>query len=225
MLANRLFGLSRGAVGGDPYWSSVVALLHMDGADGGTTFTDQKGHTFTAAGNAQIDTAQSKFGGASGLFDGSGDFISTPSSSDWAYGTGDFTWECWVRLATAAGNQYIIEHGSNGGTLSYNGGLTYYNATTGTGSPLYTTAPALTAGTWHHIAVARQGGTTRLFVDGVLKASGADSHNYGPQILYIGTYGGGGFTLNGHDDDLRITKGVARYTANFTPPTAAFPDG
>ena len=208
----------------DPYFSNVVALLHMDGADASTTFTDVKGHTFTPTGNAQIDTAQSKFGGASGLFDGTGDYINTPSSADFAYGTGDFTWELWVRLAVTSGNRYILDHGSNGGTLTYNGGLRYYNTTTGTGSILYTTTPALLANTWYHIAASRSGGTTRLFVDGVLKASGTDSHNYGAQSLRFGDYGGGGYWLNGWLDDTRITKGVARYTANFTPPTEPFPD-
>lgn len=79
------------------FYGSVVALLHMNGSDASTTFTDQRGHTFTAAGNAQIDTAQSKFGGASGLFDASGDYISTPDSDEWSFGSGDFTIECWYR--------------------------------------------------------------------------------------------------------------------------------
>ena len=222
MLANKLIGLARGA--GDPYWANVVALLHMDGADASTTFTDVKGHTFTAAGNAQIDTAQSKFGGASGLFDGTGGYISTPSSADFAYGTGDFTWECWVRLAVTTGNQYIVEHGDNGGTVTYNGGLRYYNTTTSTGSVLYTTVPPLVAGTWYHVAITRQSGTTRMFIDGVLKASAADAHNYGAQSLRFGAYGGGGYGLNSHIDEARITKGVARYTANFTPPAEQFLD-
>lgn len=210
--------------GKDPYFSSVVALLHMDGADGSTTFTDVKGHPFTANGNAQIDTAQRKFGGASGLFDGTGDSLTTPSSADWAYGTGDFTWELQLRLATTAGNQHIIEHGGNNGTLSYDVGLRYYNPTAGVGSPLYTTRPALIAGVWHHVAVSRFGGTTRLFVDGVLKASGTDSHNYPTQALRFGDYSGGDFAFNGHMDEVRITKGVARYTANFTPPQLPFAD-
>ena len=208
----------------DPYYANVVALLHFNGTDASTTFTDEKSHTFTPAGNAQIDTAQSKFGGASGLFDGTGDYISTPSSADFAYGTGDFTWEVWVRLAVTTGNQYILDHGSNGGTLAYNGGLTYYNPTTGTGSVLYTTKPLLSANTWYHIAATRASGTTRLFVDGVLKASASDSNNYGSQTLRFGDYGGGGFGLNGWLDDARITKGVARYTADFTPAQRAFYD-
>lgn len=211
----------------DPYYANVVALLHFNGTDASTTFTDEKGHTFTPAGNAQIDTAQSKFGGASGLFDGTGDYISTPSSADFAYGTGDFTWEGWIRFATTAADQYFLDHGSNGGMIQYQAGtLRYYNPTTGTGSALYTPGGgALTAGVWYHIAATRSSGTTRLFVDGVLKASASDSHNYGSQTLRFGGYGGGGYGLNGWLDDARITKGVARYTANFTPPSQEFPNG
>ena len=210
----------------DPYWANVVALLSMDGADASTTFTDVKGHTFTAAGNAQIDTAQSMFGGASGLFDGAGDYISTPSSADFAYGTGDFTWEGWLRLNSGSGNQYILEHGSNGGTISYNSILKYYNDTIGTNSVLYTGNGGISVGEWHHIAVSRQSGTTRIFVDGGLRSSGPDAHNYAAQDMRFGEYGGGGFSLNGWLDEWRITKGVARYTNNFTPPdTYPFPRG
>ena len=205
----------------DPYIANVVALLHMNGADASTTFTDVKGHTFTPAGNAQIDTAQSKFGGASGLFDGTGDYIGTPSSADFAYGTGDFTWEFWARMAAIVTNQYFMDHGvGDSGTVSYyTGSLRYYNPGTGTGSALYTTTIPLSTNTWYHIAASRSAGTTRLFVDGLLKASGADSYNYGSQPLtFADRGGGGGFGLNGWLDDIRITKGVARYTANFIPP-------
>lgn len=208
----------------DPYRANVVALLHMDGADGSTTFTDVRGHVFTPTGNVQIDTAQSKFGGASGLFDGSGDYITTPSSSDFAYGAGDFTLECWVRLASLAGNQYILDHNTNLGAILYNGGLRFYNTTTGTGSPLYTTAAPLVVNTWYHIAYSRQGGTGRLFLDGSLTASGTDGQNYPNLSLRIGDSGNPVAPYNGHIDEVRITKGVGRYTANFTPPATPFPD-
>lgn len=217
--------VGRGYAGGATLAASpgaTVVLLHFDGADASTTFTDEIGHAFTPAGNAQIDTAQSKFGGSSGFFDGTGDYISTPSSVDFAYGTGAFTWEVWVRFAVTTGNQYIIDHGTNGGSLIYNGGLRYYNSTTGTGSALYTTLPAMSADTWYHVAVARSDGTTRLFIDGVLQASGADAHNYASQTLRIGDYGAGGTALNGWVDEARINKGHAHYTAGFTPPTAPF---
>lgn len=76
-------------------------LLHCDGTDGSTTFSDNgvTGHTVTANGNAQIDTAQSKFGNASGLFDGTGDYLTIPDHADWNFGTGNFTIDAWIRFA------------------------------------------------------------------------------------------------------------------------------
>src|SRR5687768_6144765 len=88
----------------------TVALLHMDGADGSTTFTDESGKTWTARGDAQIDTAQSVFGGASGRLDGNGDFVDTPDHADWDFGSGDFTLDLRVRFA-AVGTAYFITHG------------------------------------------------------------------------------------------------------------------
>ncbi|MFB3885601.1 MAG: chitobiase/beta-hexosaminidase C-terminal domain-containing protein [Thermodesulfobacteriota bacterium] len=87
--------------------SYTKSLLHMNGADGSTTFTDDApggSHTWTAYGDAQIDTSQSKFSGASGLFDGSGDYLSSPDSDDWYWGTGDFTIDFWVRFAALPGS-------------------------------------------------------------------------------------------------------------------------
>src|SRR5690554_1699309 len=83
----------------DPYFASVVLLLHGDGTDGSTTITDNSGsaHSPTVNGNSQIDTAESQFGGASVLFDGSGDYLEYADSADWDFGTGDFTVEFWMR--------------------------------------------------------------------------------------------------------------------------------
>lgn len=90
------------AGGGDPYWANVVSLLHMDGANGSTTFTDQKGKTWTPNGNVQISTAQSVFGGSSAAFDGVNDSLSIASHADFGFGTGDWTVECFVRQTTTA---------------------------------------------------------------------------------------------------------------------------
>lgn len=206
----------------DPYFSNVVAGLHMDGVNGSTTFTDVKGHTFTANGNAQISTAQSKFGGASAVFDGNGDYISTPSSSDFAYGTGDFTWEFFVRFNLFSGNQYLLDHGDNGGSILYVTGLRYYNPGTGTGSPLYTAAPILNTNKWYHIAVSRNSGTTKLFLDGTLISYAPDTYDYTANTLRIGSRGSNINFLNGYIDEFRITKGVGRYTENFQPPPFTF---
>lgn len=203
---------------GDPYWSSVASLLHFDGGNGSTTFTDETGKTWTGNGAAQISTAQSVFGGSSLRLNGSGT-ISTASSADFAYGTGDFSWECRVRFDSLTGNQYIIDHGVNGGTLQHYGNLSYYNPSAGVLS-----GPTLVANTWYAIAVVRVGGLTTLRVDGVVVSLGVDGHNYGAQKVTIGEYGGGGYRMTGYIDEFRITRGIARYTSDFAPPTQPFPN-
>jgi hypothetical protein len=159
-------------------------------------------------------------------FDGSGDYLTLASSGDFAYGTGDFTWEVWVYVNSFSGNRYVLDHDSNGGTIGNGGGgntkLHYYNATIGTGSVLYTTGfgTNLSTNTWYHLAAVRKNGTTSLYTNGVLTASASDSHNYGAQVLNIGRYGAAssGYEFNGFISNLRILKGTALYTSNFTPP-------
>lgn len=160
--------------------------------------------------------------GGSGYFDGTGDFLTVPSNAAFAYGTGDFTWECWFYAATNGG--YIIEHGSNGGTISFAGTrLAYYNATIGVGSALYTTGFASNPplNTWYHIAAVRSGGTTSLYFNGTLSVSAADSHNYGNQSVSIGQFGGGGLNFKGYISNLRLVNGTAVYSgATLTVPTS-----
>jgi len=86
------------------------SLLHMNGVDGSQSFVDDAvggSHTWTAYGNAQIDTAQSKFGGASGLFDGTGDWIDTPDSDDFDVLSGDFTVDLWIKRGAFGTVQYV----------------------------------------------------------------------------------------------------------------------
>jgi hypothetical protein len=210
----------------DPYWSSVVLLMHMNGADASTTFTDEKGHTVTANGNAQIDTAQSKFGGSSALFDGSGDYLSLATSTDWSFGTGDFTIELWVR-ASSTGYAGLVGTNNdisgihpilylwNTGVLAW-----YYNA-----NVRITGTTNIVGAGFVHVAVCRSGTSTKLFVNGTQEGSTySDSNNYSNTGLWIGAKPWATQYLNGHIDELRITKGVARYTSNFTAPSAAFPN-
>lgn len=212
----------------DPFAEDVVLLLHFDGEDGSTTFTDQTGKEWTAYGNAQIDTAQSKFGGASGLFDGSGDYISAGSSSDWAFGSGSFTVELFVRFTSHGSVMSFLSNYVSGGahgwsfqrrsdtnTIRFNYGDT----------ALIDVSWTPTDGVWYHLAVCRAGTSIRIFVDGTQIGStvtaGTDISN--TSGLNIGRLAGLGVQyFNGHMDEVRITKGVARYTSNFTPPTAPF---
>ena len=202
-------------------------LLHGDGTNGAqnNTFLDSSTNNFTITRNG--NTTQGTFSPYGNLwsnyFDGSGDYLTSASSSVFAYGTGDFTWEFWLYPTASnwgAGNHYLLDHGSNGGTLSYGNSLRYYNATTGMGSQLYTNGGVISAGTWSHILVSRASGTTRVFVNGQLRSSGADSHDYGTQSFTIANYGSTGYEFSGYISNLRIVKGTALYTSNFTPSTA-----
>lgn len=224
-----------GGGGTDPDWANVVALLHFDGTDGSTTMTDETGKTWSVYGQAQIDTAQSQFGGSSLLLDGSGDLLSCAYSDfvtgkDFILGTGDFTIECWVRFNSVAGNQYIIDVGSNGNTFGMNsatgGTIHYYDSTTyGAGDDsLILGGPVAVINTWYYIAISKNSGTIRAFCNGVKWGEQISTYNNSSNTITIGDYGGTGYSLNGWVDEVRVTKGVGRYTADFTPPIAAFPN-
>jgi hypothetical protein len=218
----------------DPYIDSVVSLLHFDGADGSTTFTDVTGKAWNAAGNAQIDTAQSKFGGASMVLDGSGDWLRTAAHPDFDFGTGDFTIEAWIRPASFTADRVIVTRythwsdyvGFYLGTRAGSPNILIFRA--GNSVPIVLNGnTALSVNTWVHVAVARVSGVTRMFVDGVTQTA---THTGSVNITSASVVSvGAGPTkddenFDGYIDELRITKGVGRYTANFTPPSAQFPD-
>jgi hypothetical protein len=230
------------SAGGDPYWANVSLLLHMNGSNGSTTFTDSSSNAFsvTANGNAQISTAQSKFDGSSGYFDGSNSYLTIPTNPNLLPGVADFTLEDWV---------YVSGNNNSGNTTNKTLFGTSWSGSTPSGSfllmldgadnnrvlflgwntlALYSTT-TLSTGQWYHLAVTNVSGTFRLFVNGVQEDSGTSSLNLNNNTspIYIGRYvDPGQFNgfFNGYIDDLRITKGVARYTSDFTPPTAPFPN-
>lgn len=219
----------------DPNFSSVVSLLHFDGTNGSTTFTDVKGKTWTGQGNAQISTGRSKWGTASLLLDGTGDYLVGPSSADWQTGTNNFTVEGWVYI-TSNGDRPIAScaqasSGTAGGGWNFyathtNGSakMRFFDVVSSTG---INGATVVTTNAWHHVAVTRSGNTFRLFLDGVLDGSGTITSAYNNlTTMLIGAARGPSPTqmFQGSIDDFRFTKGVARYTANFTPSTSAFPD-
>jgi hypothetical protein len=243
--------------GGDPYANNVSVLLNMNGTNASTTFTDSSSNSlsFTSYGGAQISTAQSKFGGASGYFDGDADIRMSAANSLFNFGTGDFTIECFLRItgdslqgSTSFFNNIrsaIIASCFPTGGNALNGwvfGISGNTTTTGTGftfqnwvnATSYETAvtTTLSKNTWYHIAAARSGTVTRIFLDGVLQASntlGVQNITNNNLPLKIGRLQFNYFNsifldggLVGYIDDLRITKGVARYTSSFTPPSAEF---
>ena len=207
-----------------------VLLLHFDGADAAATTVDSIGrHSLTFNGNAQLDTAQSKFGSSSLLLDGTGDSVSLDGSEDFAFGTGDFTVECWVR-PTLGAVSVVIDFGEFNNTnfevyYLIGGGLFFYAA----GADRISGGVSVNGGQWNHIAVARASGQTRLYLNGVqVGAAYADSNNYTNIANYpvIGDDGLGGFPLTGWIDEVRVIKGRAAFPpgGGFSVPTAAYGD-
>jgi len=217
--------------------SYTKLMLHMDGSDGSTTFTDSSlsPKTVTRYDNAQIDTAQSKFGGASGLFDGTGDYLTVPDSDDWNFGTGDFTIDFWVRTITLTLNQNIIGQRTTADTenlwfiriLPTTGKLRFIGRYGNVDHAYIETVPGLSINTWYHIAVVRASGTCKIYIDGVNDdtVTSNDASNW-PNVstnLSIGIAYDSFFEgLSGWLDEVRISKGIARWTSNFTPPTSAY---
>jgi hypothetical protein len=230
--------LPRRAVG-DPYYASVVFLCSFDGADGATSALDEKGHALTFAGNAQLDTAQSRFGGASLLLDGSGDWISVADNDDW-YFPAEFTIEGWFRPNFTSGNCHIMCIGGSSPNSSLALRYDYLSGSqkrvvfslypTGASTPVMTLASAyenIDQSVFHYVAVSRDASNAvRLFLDGALKNTLTQSGGFNASVgLRIGVGLGNVQPWNGWIDEIRITKGVCRYTAAFAVPTAAFPRG
>lgn len=216
-----------GGGGSDPFFANVVAGLHFDGANGSSTFTDIKGSTWTRADSGtEIDTAQSKFGGASLI---NTRYIETPDASFANFGSGDFTIDFWLRFNVLTGFQSCYSRGyvgAGGMVVQTGSGDGKFNVYIG-GSVICTEASAASAGVWYYYEINRAGSTVRIFRDGTQTASGTSSANINAAAPteFMGASGGGGINnINGWGDDFRITNGVARNTAGYTPPSSAFPN-
>ncbi|MFQ5410226.1 MAG: LamG domain-containing protein, partial [Anaerolineales bacterium] len=178
-------------------------------------------HTITANGDAQVDVIQSKFGDSSLSFGGAGD-LSIPSSSDFSFGAGDFTVDFWVRFSSFY--NYITMLSTTRGVGGWNMGsdslqkFVFY--VQGLGRILESAANAFAAiNTWYHCAVVRNGTALTGYVDGSQVASATNSTNFTETVLSIGSLDHGGEYFTGRLDEVRISKGIARWTSNFTPPS------
>jgi len=225
---------------GDPNFANVSLLLHMDGSNGSTTFTDSSsnGLTVTANGNAQISTTQSKFGGSSAYFDGTGDYLTASHASNFNFGSGDFTAEVWFNVPAGApsGIEPFITTAAGQGVAGtdfqgiwfglYQGQYYFIASTNGTSWDVVIAAGTPPTDTWTHFCVVRSGNTFTLYANGVSIGTTTSSGTLTNSNNLIAI---GGRTRNnqysiGYLDDVRVTKGVARYTSNFTVPTSAYPD-
>ncbi len=206
--------------------SNTVLMLHTNGTNGSTTFTDSSDNplTVTANGNAQITTAQSKFGGASGTFDGSGDYLTIPSNSVFDFGTGDFTIDFWVRLASSSAGQCFIDRNETADfSVRFAGDGTLRFEIESSTVVSYSWSPSTNV--WYHIAAVRSGSSCKLYIDGTqVGSTGTNSANAtGTTQVAIGALASSlAHNLNGWIEELRISKGVARWTSNFTPPTSEY---
>jgi hypothetical protein len=183
-------------------------------------------------GNAQISTSVSKFGGGSMSFDGSGDWLTGPNTPNLYIGSGNFTIEGWLYLNTTGSEKGIVSQFNAGGSgpgwtlyIKSSNVLEFYG---GVGTVTVTGTTTLSATTWTHFAVVRSGSTITIYVNGTAGGSATNSSfsDETSGLMYIGSRADNpsAKSLNGYIDDLRITKGIARYTSNFTPQTSQWQD-
>ena len=186
-------------------------------------------------GNAQVSTSVKKYGTGSLSFNGTTDALYSPYNSIYNFGSGDFTIEQWVYLnnTSTLSVPYVYKWGSGAANAAFeltiqSGGSTFYFFY-GSSYLTVTNSATLSTGTWYHFAVVRNGTSLVLYINGVGGSSTNVSTNAintatSSAVLTIAQNGvGGGDFVNGYIDDLRITKGLARYTTTFTPPTSALP--
>lgn len=209
--------------------SKTVLLMHNDGANASTTFTDADcdgngKKVLTASGGAVLDTSKKVFGPSSGLFDFvTFSYVAVPSSTDFAMGTGDFTVDFWVNFASVISIQFFQTDASvnNFDVTWYNTDSTLRTFLAGVG---YSFSWAPSTGVWYHVAISRNGSNLRAFVNGSqIGTTQSSSDNVAACALQIG--GSATVFFNGNLDEYRITKGVARWTANFTPPSTPYCSG
>ena len=207
--------------------SNTVLLLHCNGPNGSTDFLDTSGngHLVTAIDNAQISTAQYVFDRSSGYFDGSGDYLQLADSNDWDFGTGDFTIDWWMRRAATYGggkDLFNCNWNTNPNWLVHIASnlLYFYHD----GSNIYSVSYTEALNAWEHYAFVRSGDNMYYFVNGSQIGATGTGHAArsinGSNFLKIA--GRGGADPNCYVDEVRISKGIARWTSNFVPPAGPY---
>jgi Concanavalin A-like lectin/glucanases superfamily len=232
---------ARGFIGGglDQY---TKIMLHFDGTNGSTSFVDfaKPSRVWTARGSGQISTAAAKFGGSSLACGVQAGYIDTPDDADWTLGSGDFTVDCWLNLIAdtpAACTLFgTVDTGNNVAAASIlanrvpssGTGKLQFAAVTGSTVNLCASLAAMTpGGGWHHMAGVRSGGSLMLFLDGVIQQTVAISGSVNNPVNRLSIGNNGEFVStnviwSGYIDEFRLSVGIARWTANFTPPAAPY---
>lgn len=223
-----------GGGGADPFFANVVALLHLDGADGSQVYTDVTGRVWTQGSGttSAISTAQSVSGGASYLnYNGTTriGWFDTPSSAGFAFGLNELTVEMFVYLTTGGTTNFVYDARQNNGIIFAIIAQSFWVFSAGGFRIQAGTVPV---NAWSHLAYTRTGSggsaVGRAYIDGVSVGSWNDTANYGNSDCVIGVPTDNRVALwhQGYIDEIRVTNGVARYTGagSFTPPAVPFPD-
>lgn len=221
--------------GGDPFIGNVTMLLHLTGANGSTAIPDSSvnNRPFTLSnGTPVISNAQQLFGQNSLYLGTVGDRYTSPNFAGVQFGTGDLTVEFWFYPLSNISSTDFLVFGCHGGAGSRRwaidvGAGAYASFLIDSSGLSSTDVASLVAGAWNHVAFVRVAGTFKSFVNGVLQFDqDADSTNLDnslPDFRINDQTTFSGF-CQCYLREFRITKGVARYTANFTPPTGPFPN-
>lgn len=209
--------------------SYTKLLMHFNSpVDGSTNFTDETGKTVYTYDNVQLDTAQKVFGKSSALFDGSGDKLTLSDSTDWMFEDKDFTIEFWARFNSIAGTQDIISQYADAThywEVQYVSSLFSFSYKYGATVASFSCAWTPTTATWYHVAITRNGTTCKIFLNGVSQSLTESGTTVGATnllnisaILRIGCFTATTNWFNGWLDELRVSKGIARWTTDFTVP-------
>jgi len=192
-------------------------VLMMQMQDAG--LTDRKLHTVTKFGNTTRSITQTKFKSVSAYFDGAGDYLEVASSPDFAFGSGDFTIEFWLYSTTSGQTIMATTTNSLNITREAGGQIRCYTALWGVFN-----GPTCSGSTWTHIAVQRRGSQISIYAGGsVLSSTASGAFPNSTETLVIGANSTKAAFFAGYIQDVRITKGVARYSGTITPPTEPFP--
>ena len=193
---------------------------------GAFTTVNKPTKTLSRFGDSQLDTAQKKFGTASILLDGTEDNVKVPTDEDFGFGTANWCLEAFIRPGSVSGIQRIFDLRDNSATdtapTMYLDGTTLHYAV---GNTSQISGGTLATNTFYHVAVARNGGTTKLFLDGTELGTYTDSNDYGttkPVVIGSDYQASPTQAFNGHVDEVRISKASARFTAGFTPTTSEY---
>jgi hypothetical protein len=213
--------------------SSINLALPLDGANNGTTFTDESAtirgsgsaRSITRAGDTKTLTASSKFYGSSAYFDGTGDYLRATGLD--SIGTGSYTVECWFYLEyISAQRQYIFDTRSSSGSggaylIKHEGNGWYWTADSASNNDNSVSLGNIPINSWVHVAIVRSGTSGFLFVNGILTATTAgNTGSLGSTQATLFNSWDNSVPGKGYCQDFRTYSGVAKYTGNFNPPSS-----